>query len=325
MKLASIITAAAVTFAASPTLAEDTITFVTNWGSDVYSSAYMIEWAEDFNTANEGVAHIRYIGGPETTPAREQLTAARNGVFDMVFGAAGYYVGQVPEAYVLYASDMTPMEARESGAFDMLADIYRETANVEVLGWVAAGVGYHIWLGADEVPLDENGLPDLNGFRVRSSPFYNAWLGTMGAIVVPVPAPDIYSALERGVVDGAAWPGLGVTDFGWNVFVGTRIDPPVWQFDNLLMVNLDAWNALSGDTQAALRESVIQLEIDAYSYYEQLAAEEAAEVEAAGTVPFTLEGAALDAYLENARNIMWTQLETVAPNNYHALRDAFTR
>lgn len=309
---------------AGPALAEDEISFVTNWGSDFYSSAYMIEWAENFNEANKGVAEIRYVGGPEVTPAREQLTAVRNGVFDMMFGAAGYYVGQVPEAYVLYASDMTPMEARANGAFDMLAKIYREKANIEILGWVAAGVGYHIWLNTDDVPMGDNGLPDLSGLQIRSSPFYNAWLETMGATVVPVPAPDIYNALERGVVDGAAWPGLGATEYGWNKFIDYRIDPPVWQFDNLVFVNGDAWDGFSAETQAALRASVIELESAAYEHYAGLAASEAAQVEEAGTTAFKLDGDALDKYMTNAGSIMWTTLEKVAPDNYGALREAFT-
>ena len=33
---------------------------------------------------------IAYVGGPEVTPATEQLTGVSNGVFDMMFGAAGY-------------------------------------------------------------------------------------------------------------------------------------------------------------------------------------------------------------------------------------------
>ncbi len=309
---------------AAPALAQDQINFVTNWGSDFYSSSYMIDWAERFNEAHGDVAQINYIGGPEVTPAREQLTAVRNGVFDMMFGAAGYYVGQVPEAYVLYASDMTPMEARDSGAFDMLAEIYRERANIEILGWVAAGVGYHIWLNVDEVPMGDNGLPDLSGLQIRSSPFYNTWLETMGATVVPVPAPDIYNALERGVVDGAAWPGLGTIEYGWNEFIDFRIDPPVWQFDNLVFVNGDAWDALSAETQEALRASVIELESAAYAHYASLAAAEASEIEAAGTTAYTMEGEMLETYMTNAASIMWTTLQEVAPENYDALREAFT-
>ena len=308
---------------ATPVFAEDNISFVTNWGKDVYSPAFMLRWADRFNAENEGVAKINYVGGPEVTPAREQLTATRNGVFDMLFGAAGYYVGQVPEGYVFYATSMTPMEARESGAFDVLADVYREKAHAEVLGWVAAGVGYNIWLKDPDVPVSADGLPDLSGLKIRSSPFYNAWLESMGATVVPVSAPDIYSALERGVVDGAAWPALGITDFGWNKFIGARIDPAVWQFDNLLMVNLDAWNNLSSETQGALKASIAALESEAYDFYAGLAEEERVVVEDAGTRPFVMSDAARDVYVKAATDLMWAQLEKVAPENYERLRAAF--
>jgi len=245
--------AIATTLFAVPVSAEDEITFVTNWRGDFYSSAYTLQWAEAFNAEHEGLVQIRFVGGPEVTPAREQFTATRNGVFDMMFGASGYYLGQVPEAYALAATRMTPVEARESGALDLLADIYRDKAGVEVLGWVAAGVGYHVWLKAADVPIGENGLPDLSGLKIRTSPLYNAWLETMGATLVPMPAPDVYAGLERGVVDGAAWPGLGVTDFGWNKFIGARIDPGVFQFDNLLWMNGAAWAGLSSEAQQALR------------------------------------------------------------------------
>lgn len=146
----------------------------------------------------------------------------------------------------------------------------------------------------------------------------------MGATVVPVPASDIYNTLERGVVDGVAWPGLGAVEYGWNTFIDYRIDPPVWQFDNLVFVNGDAWDALSAETQEALRASVIELEAAAYEHYAGLAADEAAQIEAAGTAPYAMEGDSLTAYMDNAASIMWTTLEELAPENYEALREAFT-
>ena len=307
----------------SPALAEDEITFVTNWRADFYSSAFTLQWADAFNADHEGVAQIRFVGGPEVTPAREQFTATRNGVFDLLFGASGYYLGQVPEAYALAATQMTPVEARERGALDLLADIYREKTGVEVLGWVAAGVGYHVWLKDAEVAFGDDGLPDLTGLKIRTSPLYNAWLDTMGATLVPMPAPEVYSGLERGVVDGAAWPGLGVTDFGWHRFIGARIDPGVFQFDNLLWMNGDAWSALSPDSRAALKASVIQLERDALAHYAELVAAEHGRIAEAGTVSIALTGAARDTYLANAREIMWGNLEAAAPENYARLREAF--
>ncbi|MEM8665599.1 MAG: TRAP transporter substrate-binding protein DctP [Pseudomonadota bacterium] len=321
-KLRSMVLAAAL-LSAPAAIAEDRISFVTNWGSDFYSSAFMVDWAKKFNEEHKGVAQINYVGGPEVTPAREQLSAMRNGVFDMMFGAAGYYVGQVPEGYVFYPTTWTPRSARERGATHLLAAIYAEKANAELLGWVASGVGYNLWLKDADVPVDENGVPDLSGLKIRSSPLYNTWLQEMGATVVPVPAPDIYSALERGVVDGAAWPALGVTDFGWNKFIGARVDPKIWQFDNVLLVNKDRWDALSDETKAALKESVAALEAEAHAHYEGLVEKEKATVEEGGTSAFALEGDAEAAYVGAANDIMWNNLKEASPEHYEALRAAF--
>ena len=300
----------------------ETIRLVTNWGTGSYSVARTLQFADDFNAsqaAQDADLEIVYVGGPEVTPATEQLTGVSNGVFDMLFGAAGYYVGAVPESRALYGTAITPMQARENGAIDLLDRIYTEKSNARVLGWVAAGVGYHIWL-RNEPELDENGLPKLDNVKIRSSGFYNTWLGHYGATTVTVPAPDIYNALERGVVDGAAWPGLGITDYGFEKFIGYRIDPQVWQFDNLLWVNKDKWDSLTDQQRAALADAVRDYEPVAYEYYENLAAEERKEVEAAGVKSFTLSPEAEAAYVAHARSVHWDKVKADAPDNYDALR-----
>ncbi len=305
--------------------AAEKLTLVTNWGKGLYSVAKTLEWADKFNASNVAKAagiEVVFAGGPEVTPAKEQLTAVRNGVFDMMFGAAGYYVGTVPEAFVFYASDITPMKARANGGTALLNDIYEKKANTHVLGWVAAGVGYHIWL-KDDPKLKSDGTLDLSGLKIRSSPLYKAWLESMNATTIVVPAPDIYTSLERGVVDGAAWPGLGITLFGFEKLISYRVEPPVWQFDNLLLVNLDKWGTLTKAQQDALQTSVIEFEKEAYSYYSNLYKEEKEETLKAGVKPFVLEGEGAKLHVTRAQNIQWEQIRTKAPENYEALRAKF--
>ena len=302
----------------------DTLRLVTNWGTGSYSVARTLEFVEEFNESDAAISadlQISYIGGPEVTPATEQLTGLSNGVFDLLFGAAGYYVGTVPEARAIYGTSITPMEARNTGAIELLDKLYSKKANARVLGWVAAGVGYHIWL-REEPTLDDKGLPVLNNIKIRSSGFYNTWLGHYGATTVSVPAPDIYNALERGVVDGAAWPGLGITDYGFEKFIGYRIDPPVWQFDNLLWVNKDSWQRLDDGQRAALSDAVKAYEPVAFEYYRNLAEEERAEVEAAGVKSFNLSAEAEAAFVAHARTVQWDKLKDSGSEHYDALRKA---
>ena len=310
---------------AAPAAAADKLKLVTNWGKGVYSVAKTLQWAQQFSASDAAKAagiEVVHAGGPEVTPAREQLTAVRNGVFDMMFGAAGYYVGAVPEAFVFYGTDISPMAARANGGTALLNRIWEKKANTHVLGWVAAGVGYHVWL-KDEPKLKADGTLDLGGRKIRSSPLYRPWLDAMGATQVMVPAPDIYSALERGVVDGAAWPGLGITDLGFQKFVRYRVDPPVWQFDNLLLVNLGKWGKLTAAQQNALQQSVIAFEKEAHAYYARLAREEKARTDKGGLKSYMLSDAAAKLHVARAQDIQWAQIRKKAPENYEALREKF--
>jgi len=303
----------------------ETLRLVTNWGTGSYSVARTLKFVKSFNASGPAKAadlKIVYAGGPEVTPATQQLTGLSNGVFDMLFGAAGYYVGTVPESRAMYGSAITPMQARKSGATDLLDKIYSEKANARVLGWVAAGVGYHIWL-RDKPKLDGNGMPVLDNVKIRSSGFYNTWLGKYGATTVTVPAPDIYNALERGVVDGAAWPGLGITDYGFEKFIGYRIDPPIWQFDNLLWVNKDKWKSLNDAQRKALGDAVKAYEPVAHKFYKNLAVEEGAKVTAAGVKSFKLSTKAEAAFVGHARGVQWSKLKAAKSPYYDALRTAF--
>ena len=312
--------------AQASTVFGESLRLVTNWGTGSYSVSRTIEFAEEFNessAAKEADLEIVFVGGPEVSPATQQLLALTNGVFDLLFGSAGYYVGTVPEAYAIYGTTITPMEARGTGATELLSEIYIEKANAHVLGWIAAGVGYHIWL-TNEPQINKDGLPQLDGIKIRSSGFYKAWLSSYGAINVMIPAPDIYTSLERHIVDGAAWPGLGITDYGFEEFLGYRIDPPVWQFDNLLWINNDKWSSLTDQQRKALADSVRLFEPIAYEYYRKLAEEERAIVEAAGVRSFQMSRSAQAAYVDAAQRLQWEQVEKLAPENYQALRSVMT-
>lgn len=303
----------------------ETLRMVANWSKSLWSTARTLQWADEFNksdAAKKANLQIQFVGGPEVTPATEQLTAVRNGAFDMLFGAAGYYVGTVPEGFVFYGTGITPMEARKNGGIDLLAEIWTKKANTHVLGWVAAGIGYHVWL-AKEPKLKPDGTPDLAGLKVRSSGLYKPWLDAMGATNVMVPAPDIYGALERGVVDGAAWPGLGITDYGFEKFVKYRIDPAVWQFDNLLWINANKWRALNKAQQSALTESVAKFEADAHAYYTELAKKERVKVDAVGVKSYPLKRDAAAKFVAAAEAIQWNEIKTKSPEYYERLRKAF--
>ena len=67
--------------------------------------------------------------------------------------------------------------------------------------------------------------PDLTGFKIRITPVYRDFFTALGATVVQTAPGEVYTALERGVVDGYGWPIGGIFDFGWHEKTKYRVDP----------------------------------------------------------------------------------------------------
>ena len=61
----------------------------------------------------------------------------------------------------------------------------------------------------------------------------------MGATVVQTPPGEVYTALERGVVDGYGWPITGIFDLGWHEKTKYRVDPGFYSAEVSVLVNKD--------------------------------------------------------------------------------------
>lgn len=312
---------------AAPATAE-TLRFATNWEKTLFTVVPTIKWAEEFNESEAAKAvdlRIEYIGGPEISPARQQLEALKNGLFDMMQGAGGYYVGMVPESLGVQGATVTPMEARENGGIDLMNEIYLERAGVRVLGWVAAGVGFNIWL-KDAPKFDAQGFPDLGGRKIRSSGgSYQPWLESMNATQVTIAVPEMYTALERGVADGMAYPALGIMELGLEKILKYRVDPPVWQFDNWLWISDAAWGRLNEEQRKVLTDAVIAFEEVAYNHLASEVVKEREALAAAGLESVSVNPEVAEKYLANAGEIHWREVQQRAPEKYEEMRAHFLK
>ena len=79
--------------------------------------------------------------------------------------------------------------------------------------------------------------PDLTGLKLRITPVYRDFFQALGATVVQTAPGEVYTALERGVVDGYGWPITGVFDLGWNEKTKYRVDPGFYTAEVSVLVN----------------------------------------------------------------------------------------
>lgn len=270
-------TAAAMVLAYGATGAQaENLTLLSSWDQSYNAVPVFAQgFIDAVEKASEGDITIE-MRGPETVPPFEQLQPVSSGLFDLLFTHGAYHLGETAMAFGMDAVADDPKARRESGVYEVIDKHYAKK-NLKFLASFSAASGYHVLL---REPIGEDG--GLEGRKIRASGTYHDFVNALGGSVVTMPASDIYASLERGVVDGAAWPVFGALDYKWYE-VADFMTRPTFGVTNLsLFMNLDKWNALSEEQQNTLTEAAQELEVSGREHFETLWAEEEAALKEKG-------------------------------------------
>ena len=303
---AGILATTAMTTAA---MAEDTVTAVHAFPESLIYTKSFLEFVDKVNEAGKGVVQIEVRGGPEAIGMFQQPDAVRAGVVDMVYTPGSFYAGALPEKDALVASNLTAVETRANGGIALIDEIHQEKMGVKYLGWFDSGVCYNLWT-RDAPTLDAGGNLDVTGLKLRGNAVYNAFFTEyLGAQVIDLPTTEVYSALERGVVDATGWTQIGLIDLKWNEFLNYRIEPCFFSTDLGTIVNLEKWNSLSEESRTILQDVAIAHEAESSAKLGAVRDEDFAKLEEAGMEVITLEGDAAEAYLAAATQNTWDRMK----------------
>jgi len=235
-------------------------------------------WAfvEEVNKKSKGDLVIKFIGGPEAVPAFKQFEAVRTGVVDMIFTAESYHGGAVTGAAYTHLSRLTPSEERKSGYYDLRVDLLKKH-NVFYLGRPEHGVWFHIFTNKSVKRPQE-----MVGQKIRTSATYEPFVKALGAVPITLPGSEVYTALERGVVDGYAWSVLGNISMGWPEVCKFIIEPKLYSMNLEALINLDTWNKLTKPQQKLLMDVMIENEAKFTKVFEELGEKELKAMQAKG-------------------------------------------
>jgi TRAP-type C4-dicarboxylate transport system substrate-binding protein len=302
--------------------AEDVLSATTALPKNLTYSVSFLKWVDRVNTQGKGVVRIDYRGGPEAIPMFEQGAAVRNGVVDMIHTPSNYYAGQVPETDAIIAGTVPPTETRKNGGFDLLNQIHQKRMNAYLLGYFEAMQNFHIYL-RNPPKFKSDGMVDLAGVKLRGTPIYREFFTTLGATFVNIAPAEVYTALERGAVDGVGWPRIGLMDASWDKFLKYRLDPGFYNVDLTVLVNLDKWKKLSPQSRALLEKLAIEYEAESIRNNIEKAAEEDAELKRRRVQFVAMQPAAGRAFLDLAYKVAWDRMKGRDPTNVEALRAKF--
>lgn len=283
--------------------------------NDLFSS--YTNFVEDVNANGAGILQINLRGGVEAVPRNEQLSATSLGIVDIYMGPAGYYHGQLPELAAIDAASVPADKLRAAGFHDALDEVMRERMGVSLLGLMGTGYAFQFYT-ISEPKISEDGDIDMSGMRVRGGPSYDTMYNALDLIRVDIPAGDIYTALERSVVDGIGFTTIGVSSAGWQDFLRYRIFPTWRQGNTIIAMNADARDRLTDEQEAYLMEMMAKHEMLAYDMAKELEISDSEALAAAGVVDIHLEGPGAERITAAFQDTFWDSVAETTSDDFVA-------
>jgi TRAP-type C4-dicarboxylate transport system substrate-binding protein len=271
------------------------------------------------NEAGKGIVHINYIGGPKAMPPFEVGNALKSGVIDVANATGAFYTNVMPEADAWKLTQLPMSALRKNGGYDYMANLYMDKMNAVFLARHSDNNPFHLYLNK---PIEK---ADLTGLKLRITPVYRDFFQALGATVVQTAPGEVYTALERGVVDGYGWPITGIFDLGWQEKTRYRVDPGFYSAEVSILVNKTRWDGLTDEQREILRKAGARAEDEAVSYFAQENKKDIERQAAAGIQAIKLEGDVAKSYLDKAYEAGWAGVVRQSPEHGPKLKQLFSK
>jgi TRAP-type transport system periplasmic protein len=309
----------ALLFANAAAAQEVTLKAVTAFAENTTYSRPFEQFINRVNADGKGILRINYIGGPKALPPFEIGNALKSGVIDIANAAGAFYTNLMPEADAWKLTERPMAQLRQNGGYAAMAAIYAQKLNAIFLARLVDNNPFHLYVNK---PISS---PDLTGLKLRITPVYRDFFQALGATVVQTAPGEVYTALERGVVDGYGWPITGVFDLGWNEKTKYRVDPGFYTAEVSVLVNKSVWDRLNEAQRDLLRKPAEQVEAEAAAVFAEENEREIKRQAAAGIQTIRFEGATADTYLTKAYQAGWNGIIRQSPTAGPRLKELFQK
>jgi TRAP-type C4-dicarboxylate transport system substrate-binding protein len=236
------------------------------------------EFVKRVETKSKGSLIIKDVGGSEVSPAFEQLGMLKAGLADLVITVPAYVAGDLPESnafYFNFGADL--VQLRAAGVFDRLSEIAREKTGSIILGGYFFS-DFNVYLTKKVKTIN-----DFRGLKLRSLSMYDPILQGLGAATVTIAPAEVYTALERGVVDGLGWPDVGLVDFGFHEILKYVVLPSFWRYPSgFVLMRAKAYDGLPDDLKKILTDTMVEIEKETPAVFNKNALKDAEAMKRAG-------------------------------------------
>ncbi len=217
-------------------------------------------FADMVNALSGGRLEIKVFAGGELVPALEAFDAVRDGVAEIGHGAAYYWAGKDP-ASSFFATIPFGMNAQQaygwlySGGGLQLWERFYERYNLIPFPGGNSGVQMGGWFNK---AIDK--VEDLKGLKMRIPGLGGRVLEKAGGAPILLAGGEIYTGLERGVIDATEWLGPFHDQLMGFHEIAKYYYYPGWQEPGTMLeffVNKDKFEELPADLREIVRISAM--------------------------------------------------------------------
>jgi len=231
------------------------------WQAGTLPHQIFEEFAQRVSERSDGRLKIEALAVNSIVSSTESLDAVGADILQAQQSGPAYFTGK-DAAFALLSDPQGGFENPEQmrqwmetgGGLDLARELYARY-NVYFVG----GVWYGMESLVSKKPIRK--LADFKGVKIRAPQGLGQDIFLrLGAAPVNLPGSEVYTALERGVVDASDWGTLSMNqDLGYHKLAPYPIYPgyhsmPMADF----AVNMNRWNALPDDLKILVEDEVRQ-------------------------------------------------------------------
>ena len=246
---------------AAPAIAQKTHRWrmQTLWQAGTVNQQAFERFCTNVKSMTDGRVQITPLAAGAAVGLLETLDAVSRGLLDGHHPATVYWTGRNPAFGVigdLNGAYDSPYQAQDYfenyGGLELLKEIYKPFKIYPI------GVA---WWGVESIPISRpvRSPDDLKGLKMRLPQGMSAdILAKFGVVAVNLPGTEVFSGLDRGVIEAADWGTLGM-----NAEIGLHEKAKYALFPGFhsmpvgdVSVNQDRWEGLTPDLKAILTIAV---------------------------------------------------------------------
>ena len=304
---------------------------VTTWGPNFpvvgEGCNRMAEWIREMSA---GRLDIRVYGGGELVPPLEVFEAVSGGAVEMGHGASYYWAGIEP-AFQYFTSIPFGMNAQQMNAWlefgggkEIWAELY---SRFNIVPFMAGNTGVQMG-GWFNKKIDS--MEDFQGLKMRMPGLGGKVLQRAGGTAVLSPGTELYTNLERGVIDATEWIGPYHDYLKGFHEIAKYYYYPGWHEPGSVLeciVNKRSYESLPSDLQAIVKTACYRANQEMLSEFEAKNNEYLKKIRAESDVqilPYPddvltqMKAIALEIYDEMSQNDEWSRK---AYDSFKAFKD----